>query len=251
MANNYMEFSEVLDALSPEQEQWLREQLTTVYVFGDLEYAEEQLPAGIAPGAADWIGCRVYRDVPECAEYATEMDMERPGFEYAFADETGTPDGQQRYLWLHAGEWGYVDGLAHLVQKFLKCFRPEQCWSLTFATTCSKPRIGEFGGGAVFVTAEEIRWQNSYDFIEQQRAAFAIEQKDGQNRQVDNAESVATDERRCDQSPTDRHVPDPQSVQAADGAGRNRGTDWIIDIRCVHCGRSGSMRIDPQGIQWE
>jgi hypothetical protein len=58
------------------------------------------------------------------------------------------------------------------VQKFLKKFRPDQCWSLTYATTCSKPRAGEFGGGAVFVTADEIKWQNAYDFIEDQRAAF-------------------------------------------------------------------------------
>ena len=28
-------------------------------------------------------------------------------------------------------------------------------------------------GGAVFVTADTIRWQNAYDFIEEQRAAFA------------------------------------------------------------------------------
>jgi hypothetical protein len=59
------------------------------------------------------------------------------------------------------------------VQKFLTKFRPDQCWSLTYSTTCSKPRVSEFGGGAVFVTAETIQWQNAYDFIEDQRVAFA------------------------------------------------------------------------------
>ena len=44
--------------------------------------------------------------------------------------------------------------------------------TLTYATTCSKPRVGEFGGGAVFVTAHEIKWQNAYDFVEQERTAF-------------------------------------------------------------------------------
>ena len=63
--------------------------------------------------------------------------------------------------------------MAHLVQKFLKKFRPDQCWSLTYATTCSKPRLGEFGGGAVFVTADSICWNSSYDFVEEQRMAFA------------------------------------------------------------------------------
>ncbi len=68
--------------------------------------------------------------------------------------------------------WGDVSNVAWLVQKFLKKFRPDQCWSLTYSATCSKPRVGEFGGGAVFVTADTIRWQNAYDFIEEQRAAF-------------------------------------------------------------------------------
>jgi hypothetical protein len=32
--------------------------------------------------------------------------------------------------------------------------------------------VGEFSGGAVFVTADTIQWDNAYDFIEDQRAAF-------------------------------------------------------------------------------
>lgn len=55
---------------------------------------------------------------------------------------------------------------------------------------------------------------------------------------------------RCPDSPTGRHQPDPRSIQPADGAGRNRGTDWIVDVRCIHCGRSGSTRIDPGNIEW-
>lgn len=53
--------------------------------------------------------------------------------------------------------------------------------------------------------------------------------------------------------PDDRcfHDPDPASITAADGAGRNRGTDGIIDVRCKKCGMSGSMKIDLQEVQWE
>ena len=72
---------------------------------------------------------------------------------------------------------GNADNVAWLVQKFLKKFRPDQCWSLTYAATCSKPRVGEFGGGAMFVTANKIKWQNAYDFIEEQRTAFKAKKK--------------------------------------------------------------------------
>lgn len=72
MANSYLDFSEVIANLSREEEEWLRSQLETVHVFGDHEYAEKQVPEGLDPCEADWIGCRAYRDVPECAEYARE-----------------------------------------------------------------------------------------------------------------------------------------------------------------------------------
>jgi hypothetical protein len=57
-------------------------------------------------------------------------------------------------------------------------------------------------------------------------------------------------EHACPDSPDHRHHPDPASVKPADGAGRNRGTDWIVDINCKHCGRSGSTRIDPLNIEF-
>ena len=75
-------------------------------------------------------------------------------------------------MWLYAEESGNPDNVAWLVQKFLKQFRRDQCWALTYAATCSKPRVGEFGGGAIFVMANKITWQNAYDFIEKQRTAF-------------------------------------------------------------------------------
>ena len=172
MADNYLDFSEVIADLNPEEESWLRSQLETVRVFGDREYPEDQVPGDLDPCEADWVGCRAYRDIPDCVAYARDMSMEGPGFAYSFDDDRDSPNGWQRHLWIRTCERGYVDGAAQLVRKFLKKFRPDQCWSLTYATTCSKSRVGEFGGGAVVVTADEIRWQNAYEFVEQQRAAF-------------------------------------------------------------------------------
>jgi len=54
----------------------------------------------------------------------------------------------------------------------------------------------------------------------------------------------------CPRSPDFRHEPDPASVKAADGAGKGRCTDWIVDVNCKHCGRSGSVRIDPKEIEF-
>ena len=44
MANNYVEFSEIIPRLSEQEQAWWNEQLATVYVFGDREYGEDDLP---------------------------------------------------------------------------------------------------------------------------------------------------------------------------------------------------------------
>jgi hypothetical protein len=54
----------------------------------------------------------------------------------------------------------------------------------------------------------------------------------------------------CPKASDFKHHPDPRSISPADGAGRGRGTDWIVEVACKHCGRSGSIRIDPNEIEF-
>ena len=168
MANNYLEFSEVLPRLTTEEVSWLQEQLEIVYIIDGKEYTEEELPKGKSTGTADatWTGCRAYRDMEDF-----DPDWgDGVGFLYSFSDPDKPDTEWGRYLWIYSEEHGNVDCVSHVVQKFLKKFRPDECWSLTYATTCSKPRVGEFGGGALFVTASDIKWQNAYDFVEQEKS---------------------------------------------------------------------------------
>jgi hypothetical protein len=168
MANHYVEFSQVLPKLTEEEAEWLRQQLEVVSVFGDVEYAEDALPDDLKNKDADWTGCRAYRDMKN-----DDHDFgENAGFEYAFSEDDKDEEWG-RHLWIHAVEYGNIERVAHLVQKFLKRFRPDDSWAMTWATTCSKPRVGEFGGGAVFVTAANIEWDSAHDFVEEQRAAFS------------------------------------------------------------------------------
>jgi hypothetical protein len=139
-----------------------------VYVFGDCEYVEDEVPSDLDTADADWSGCRAWRDL----EDGDPDGGETIGFACEFHDDHDTLDGWGRHLWLHTEESGCPERAAQLVQKFLKEFRPRECWSLTYATTCSKPRVGEFAGGAVFVTADEIKWQDASDSTEQEHKAF-------------------------------------------------------------------------------
>ena len=166
MADNYLQFSEVIAKLTEPEEAWLKDQLESIRVFGEKEYPEDAVPADLADKEADWSGVRFLRDKPD-----HDAEWDALGVEYAFHHDEDK-GGWGRHLWLHTEDWGDVSNVVWLVQKFLKTFRPDQCWSLSYSTTCSRPRVGEFGGGAVFVTADTIRWQNAYEFIEEQRTAF-------------------------------------------------------------------------------
>ena len=170
MADDYLDFSEVIPALTVEEEAWLKSQLEQVRVIDGVAYPVDDVPEELQDKDPDWLGCRAYRDLDG---YDADFG-EEAGFEYSFSKD----EDWGRHLWLYTEQWGYVERVAHLVQKFLKKFRPGQCWSLTWATTCSKPRVGQFGGGAVFVTAAEIKWQITDDFVEEQTKAFRESRKE-------------------------------------------------------------------------
>jgi hypothetical protein len=178
MANNYLQFSEVIRQITIVEEKWLQEQLEVVHVFDGREYREHELPEELDPTEAQFIGCRAFRDMEDYD--ASEEDA---GFCYLFdTAEDVDPDHWGRHLWIYADEGGDLDRVAHLVQKFLKTFRISECWSLTWSESCSKPRVGEFGGGALFVTAGEVKWQSSCSFIAAEQSAF---------RQLHQAKSAA------------------------------------------------------------
>lgn len=67
---------------------------------------------------------------------------------------------------IYAEEYGNPDAVACTLRRFLK----QQAGSLKvmgfeWAVTCSKPRVGEFGGGAVVVTNRGIRYMNTSTWL--------------------------------------------------------------------------------------
>lgn len=160
MANNYLQFSEVLPDLAPDQLEWLRIEFSGP-PFPDLTDIGEQ-----EAFARQWF---VERGFTDPGSHGSFYDMAGcwPGFEYQLRD--GADIGE---LWVYAGEFAELDQLADIIQRFLRRFQPDGCFGLTWAETCSKPRVGEFGGGAVFVTAKSVKWMSTGEFIVEQRRRF-------------------------------------------------------------------------------
>jgi hypothetical protein len=139
MADNYQLFSELVPALTKEERMWVEQ------VLGDPDQPKQVLAdAGIKLDAVDvdyWPG------------FAWEIDSK----------------GE---LWLYAEEYGNVSHAGEFVRALLARFRPADCWELTWAETCSKPRVGEFGGGALFVTARSVRAISAVDWVLRLQKAF-------------------------------------------------------------------------------
>lgn len=93
----------------------------------------------------------------EAAEEEDEYEsMPLRGMEYEMLD------GE---LWLHADESGDVSAAADLIQDFLVHFDIAGGIYMSWACTCSKPRINQFDGGAVVVTRKEMLWLGAYDVL--------------------------------------------------------------------------------------
>jgi hypothetical protein len=96
-----------------------------------------------------------------CSIYGMDPGYSCLDFGYEFKKE-----GRRWTLWVYAGEYGSIDNVCIFMKRYLKRFNPDRCFSISWATSCSKPRIGEFGGGAAFVTKDEIIWLSTHQWLE-------------------------------------------------------------------------------------
>jgi hypothetical protein len=144
MADNYQLFSEAVRGITAQQRTWIE---------------------------------RVLACQPDQPDQTTAI-LKDAGFDVDAIDVDDWPDFQWEFiegdsqLWLHGDDYGNVSHVGEFVRVFLARFSPDQCWSLTWAETCSRPRIGEFGGGGLFVTAKEVTVVNATDWVTQQRRQF-------------------------------------------------------------------------------
>jgi hypothetical protein len=141
MANNYSQFSEGIQKITPEEAMWINEFLKTPCPD------EEEDPKGFK----SWCTERKIKegDGPDWF----------PNFEWALEEKDTS-------LWLYASESADIDYLVIFLQAFFKKFRPDAVFTATGADTCSKLRVGEFGGWWIAVSAKKVLHGNTYSAAE-------------------------------------------------------------------------------------
>lgn len=83
---------------------------------------------------------------------------------HKIANESGNDPGDLDFqfelsdtgLWFYAETFGSPFNVGLAMQAYLKQFKSGETFSFTWAATCSKMRVDEFGGGYVVVTQDEV-----------------------------------------------------------------------------------------------
>lgn len=98
-----------------------------------------------------------------------ETDLEKDWLNAALNDGAFSFSSEftnEHELWIYSEECADPEEVALFVQAFLRHFGHTDYWTLTWAESCSKPRIGEFSGGALFVTKDKICFSSPWDEIQ-------------------------------------------------------------------------------------
>ncbi len=134
MANNYTLFSTEVANLTEAEQEWFK-----------------------AVMAMDGDNADTFAD-PKWEEVVGQYD----GYLPCTIDLEGTS------AYLYSEESGDVDGTAALLSLFLRETGRTGALDLEAAFTCSKPRPGEFGGCAFYITADEIRSHGTGQWVAEQ-----------------------------------------------------------------------------------
>jgi len=131
---------------------------------------------GLTSAAAEWVGMvlALKYDKPEdCEKLKEELGLESDdpstleeldGWPYFEAKLEGAKEVS---LWLYSEEGLKDDHLIMFIQALISKFLPpDYVFMATFACTCSKPRLGEFGGYWLAISKDEVKSGNTWNAAE-------------------------------------------------------------------------------------
>jgi len=148
MADNYIQFSEQINDLTPEIAEWVKE----VLLF-DMTDCNVQDYDDARKALADKLSCSL--DEVSGIEYWPHFDWELEG-----ADKNS--------LWLTDNGEGFdLENLMLFVKYLINKWMPDYIFSVTWAETCSKPRVGEFGGGWAVMTKDDCLMGNAHQAVKE------------------------------------------------------------------------------------
>ena len=140
MANNYLQFSMTVPLKTETEQAWCRASLAALDKF--------------LSGAGNDVQ-QFDTDIASMVIEGLRKEWSHQGFEWSISPTIDNAEHVAE-LWLHADESGDPEQVAAFLRAFLKKFDPNGSLWFSWANTCSKMRVNEFGGGAAVVTADRV-----------------------------------------------------------------------------------------------
>ena len=135
MANNYIQFSELIENLNTDACNWIKRILS----------ADEN---------SKWL--------KEELELSEDEELENwPEFEWKLEKNQ---DGITN-LWLYSNEFVYFAHVKYFVQALIRKFMPDYVFALTAAEYCSRLRTREFGGHWMVISRGEVTYGSTWGEI--------------------------------------------------------------------------------------
>ena len=161
MANNYLEFSELIDDLTEEEAEWVRNIPDRIDFEDNEKYKNEE----------EWQ--KAFSEALK--QHGIDGDeLIAEGLIYSFPQFAWETNNERKTWWVstHNEEYGDPFHVAIAVQGFIRKFRPDYVFKLTWCEYCSKPRIGEFGGGWCVVNKDEYLFGNTWQDADEHAEAL-------------------------------------------------------------------------------
>lgn len=139
--NTYLQFSQVMPHLKDEEVAWLMKYVEHRHRGLDIEGHEH--------------------------DFDDDGPFPNFGFKILRSKEWG------QYAWFYASQAGDIAQVAETVQEFIKALRPTSSFSMTWADYADTLQPGQFDGGAIFVTADDIKMFHAGEWVREQEAQFS------------------------------------------------------------------------------
>jgi hypothetical protein len=139
MANYYTNFSVIVPLKQDAHKQYAVQLAQTAR---DHKFSDDPVPNGFPVSLVDCL---------EDWNFETESDNEG--------------------IWVHS-DTGGIDAACAFIQHLLQEFDRSGSVSFEWSHDCSKPRLDAFGGGAAFITVDDIKTMNTSDWLLKERTVW-------------------------------------------------------------------------------
>jgi hypothetical protein len=92
-----------------------------------------------------------------------------------FIEESTEEKERFSVIIMDVGMHANIDGIAHILQAYLKEFDCTKPFAFSWSESCDRYRPDGFGGGVCFVTRDEITIQSTFGLIEDWVQKFCVE----------------------------------------------------------------------------